>query len=238
MTQALGGFLRVMTQGREGFLTIMTHPLRGEGVGSRGRERPSCSPEGGSAMAYRELGMWEVLDVLLRVHRGEAKSAIERVTWRTRKTIRRYVKAAAKLGWGGSRAPDEALAAAVAQRLRPGPAAEAMSGGAAALLAPHREQLRAWLTPEDGGRGLRLSKAHTLLARQGVADPLVPRDGGPAHDPRERPRARERSRAVAGRRRSARAAAYRRPLPPPCRELHPHRKENDPWRSANRSRRP
>jgi predicted transcriptional regulator len=35
--------------------------------------------------------MWEVLDVLRRVHRGEAKSAIERVTGRTRKTIRRYL---------------------------------------------------------------------------------------------------------------------------------------------------
>ena len=38
-------------------------------------------------MASRELGLWEVLDVLRRVHRGETKSAIERVTGRTRKTI-------------------------------------------------------------------------------------------------------------------------------------------------------
>jgi hypothetical protein len=122
-------------------------------------------------MAYRELGMWEVLDVLRRVHRGEAKAAIERVTGRTRKTIRRYLKAAAKAGWEpGTREPDEALAAAVAQRLRPGPAASGGSG-AAELLAPQREQLRAWLVPEGGGRGLRLSKAHTLLGRQGVAVP-------------------------------------------------------------------
>ena len=65
-------------------------------------------------MAYRELGMWEVLDVLRRVHRGEAKASIERVTGRTRKTIRRYLAAAAKAGWEpGSREPDEALAAAV-----------------------------------------------------------------------------------------------------------------------------
>ncbi len=123
-------------------------------------------------MAYRELGMWEVLDVLRRVHRGEAKASIERVTGRTRKTIRRYLAAAAKAGWEpGSCEPDEALAAAVAQRLRPGPPAEATSGGAAALLSPHHEQLRAWLAPEGGGRGLRLSKVHTLLGRQGVAVP-------------------------------------------------------------------
>jgi len=121
-------------------------------------------------MAYRELGMWEVLDVLRRVHRGEAKAAIERVTGRTRKTIRRYLKAAAKLGWEpGSREPDEALAAQVTQRLRPGPAVEGR--GAAEILAPHREHLLAWLAPEGGGRGLRLSKVHALLARQGVAVP-------------------------------------------------------------------
>jgi transposase len=121
-------------------------------------------------MAYRELGMWEVLDVLRRVHRGETKAAIERVTGRTRKTIRRYLKAAAKAGWEpGSREPDEALAAAVAQRLRPGPAVE--GSGVAVLLAPHREQLRAWLASPGGVRGLRLSKVHTLLVRQGVAVP-------------------------------------------------------------------
>lgn len=123
-------------------------------------------------MAYRELGMWEVLDVLRRVHRGEAKASIERVTGRTRKTIRRYLKAAAKVGWEpGSREPDEALAAAVAQRLRPGPPAEASPGGAAALLAGHRDQLLTWLAPEGGRRGLRLSKVHALLGRQGVAVP-------------------------------------------------------------------
>lgn len=73
-------------------------------------------------MAYRELGMWEVLDVLRRRQRGETRSGIERATGRTRKTIHRYVKAAAQLGWGpGAAEPDEALAAPVAQRLRPSP---------------------------------------------------------------------------------------------------------------------
>ena len=40
-------------------------------------------------MAYLEVGMWEILDVLRRVHRGEAYAAIERATSRTRKTVRR-----------------------------------------------------------------------------------------------------------------------------------------------------
>jgi len=123
-------------------------------------------------MAYRELGMWEVLDVLRRVHRGETKSGIERATGRTRKTIQRYVETAAKLGWTpGDGEPDEALAARVSQRLRPGPALPAQGGATEAVLAAHREQLRAWLVPEDGTRGLRLSKVRTLLARQGVAVP-------------------------------------------------------------------
>jgi hypothetical protein len=123
-------------------------------------------------MAYRELGMWEVLDVLRRLQRGETKSGVERATGRTRKTIHRYVKTAAKLGWApGSAEPDEALAARVAQRLRPGPEVSAEGGATEAVLTAHREQLRAWLVPEDGTRGLRLSKVRTLLARQGVAVP-------------------------------------------------------------------
>jgi transposase len=121
-------------------------------------------------MAYVELGMWEILDVLRRVQRGEAKSAIARVTGRTRPTIRRYLKVAAKLGWEpGDVEPDEALAARVAQRLRPGPPETAAGSAVAALLAPHREQLRTWLAPESGDRGLRLSKVHVLLRRQGVS---------------------------------------------------------------------
>ena len=56
--------------------------------------------------------MWEILDVLRRVQRGEPKAAIERATGRTRKTIRRYLKVAAQLGWEpGAVEPDEALAA-------------------------------------------------------------------------------------------------------------------------------
>jgi hypothetical protein len=61
-------------------------------------------------MAYMEIGMWEVLDVLRRVHRGESQAAIERVTGRTRKTVRHYTALARQLGWDpqGSE-PGEAL---------------------------------------------------------------------------------------------------------------------------------
>jgi transposase len=126
-------------------------------------------------MAYLEVGMWEILDALRRVHRGESYAAIERATSRTRKTVRRYVRLALKAGWQRSGPePDEALAGAVARALKPG-AKDAVAGEAEARLAPHREQIMRWLATSDGGdgedRGLRLSKVHELLRRQGVEVP-------------------------------------------------------------------
>ena len=50
-------------------------------------------------MAYREYGMWEILDVLRRIRRGESQKAIEAATGRTRKTVRRYLRTAERLGW-------------------------------------------------------------------------------------------------------------------------------------------
>jgi transposase len=121
-------------------------------------------------MAYREVDMWEILEVLRRAHRGESKAAIKRATGRTRKTIRRYVDKARELGWDGAVEPDETLGVAVARRLRP--VADAPRAGTSeAVLAPHREQVRQWLFPKEGERGLRLAKVHTLLSRQGVEVP-------------------------------------------------------------------
>ena len=123
-------------------------------------------------MAYREVDMWEILEVLRRLHRGEANAAIERATGRTRKTIRRYKQRARKLGWepGGEKEPDEQLAAAVAQSLRPVTEAEGL-GAIEARLMPHRATITGWVSPADGGPGLRLAKVHDLLVRQGVEVP-------------------------------------------------------------------
>jgi transposase len=122
-------------------------------------------------MAYVEIGMWEVLDVLRRVHRGESQAAIERVTGRTRKTVRRYTVLARELGWNPKGPePDEALARAVSERLRPVPAT-ATPGVSVARLTPHRDQIRSWLQPDDSRRGLKLAKVQQLLARQGVSVP-------------------------------------------------------------------
>ena len=123
-------------------------------------------------MAYLEVGMWEILDVLRRVHRGEPYAAIERATSRTRKTVRRYVRLAIKAGWQRSESePDEALAVAVARALKPG-TKDAIAGEAEMRLTPHREQIALWLgANESEERGLRLSKVHQLLERQGVDVP-------------------------------------------------------------------
>jgi transposase len=122
-------------------------------------------------MAYREIGMWEILEVLRRVGRGERQRAIQRVTGHSRSSIRRWVRAARRLGWEPSRTePDEALARAVAQRLRPVREAPEL-GESEARLGPHRDRIEAWLRADDGGRGLRLTKVHALLAREGVGVP-------------------------------------------------------------------
>lgn len=122
-------------------------------------------------MAYREVAMWEVLSVLRRVGRGESKSAVARATGHSRTTVRRYVAVAVELGWRpGVEEPTEELAAAVSRRLRP--AKDRGPGEAEARLLPHRDRIREWLEPAAGQkRGLRLTKVHQLLARQGVEVP-------------------------------------------------------------------
>lgn len=118
-------------------------------------------------MAYREYGMWEIVEVLRRIHRGESQKAIEAATGRTRKTIRRYRRTAEKLGWSAEQQePTEALASEVWRKLRPGPA----PGFAVVdeLLEPHREDISRWLTERAGEPALTLVKVHELLSRRWV----------------------------------------------------------------------
>lgn len=125
-------------------------------------------------MGYREVAMWEVLNVLRRIGRGESKSAVARTTGHDRKTIGSYVATAVELGWRpGTDEPTETLAAVVAARRSP--TRDRSPGEVEALLLPHRERIEKWLKPGDRQsgqkRGLRLTKVHTLLARQGVVVP-------------------------------------------------------------------
>lgn len=121
-------------------------------------------------MAYREVAMWEIFTVLERIGRGESQAAVARVSGHDRKTIRHYVALARELGWQAGEAPTEALAVAVSRQVHP--ARERGAGEAEVLLLGHVEQIRSWLEPKAGEkRGLRLTKVHELLARQGVHVP-------------------------------------------------------------------
>ncbi len=118
-------------------------------------------------MAYREYGMWEILDVLRRIHRGQTKKSIEAATGRTRKTIRRYLRTAEQLGWSArEQEPSEELASRVWQKLRPGPAAG--FSWTDEVLGPHRKTICRWLSDRPDEPALTLVKVHELLARQGV----------------------------------------------------------------------
>lgn len=123
-------------------------------------------------MSYREHGMWEVLEILRRAHRGERKRAISRATGRSRNTVHRYLKTAAKLGWRpGDKDPDEALAARVMTRHRPGPQ-DGPPGETEGRLLPHRQTLAAWLDGDtDDHHSLTLTKCHELLGRRGIKVP-------------------------------------------------------------------
>ena len=92
-------------------------------------------------MVYKEHGMWEVLEVLRRAHRGEGFKSISRSTSRSRNAVRRYLRTARGLGWApGAVEPDERLAALVLSKLRPG-SRDASPGQSEALLLPHRAML-------------------------------------------------------------------------------------------------
>jgi transposase len=121
-------------------------------------------------VAYREIAMWEILEVLRRLGRGEKQRAVARVTGHGRMTVRRYEEVARELGWTSLEAPDEALAQAVAVRLRPGGQTRP-DGATETELLRHLKQLREWLCPDDERRGLQLTKVHELLTRQGVHVP-------------------------------------------------------------------
>jgi hypothetical protein len=97
-------------------------------------------------MAYGEVAMREILNVLRRLGRGESKASIAAVTGHSRSTIRRYEHDALDLGWTpGVEEPNEELAAKIGRRLSP--ARDRGPGESEADLLPHREQIRQWLAP-------------------------------------------------------------------------------------------
>jgi hypothetical protein len=95
------------------------------------------------AMAFREVRVYEIKEVLRLWLRGEGLRSIERLVGVDRKTVRRYIQAATEsgLGRGASEADlDDAFMAKVCELARP--RRPDGHGQSWAVLEAHHDQLR------------------------------------------------------------------------------------------------
>lgn len=119
-------------------------------------------------MAYRELFVVEVRDILKRWVRGHSLRAIAAANAADRKTVRAYVAKAVELGLvQGGDPPSDELVAAVIDAIRPGRPAQDI-GDARSLCRTHGELIRTWV-----GEGCNGPRIVTLLQRHtGQAVPV------------------------------------------------------------------
>jgi hypothetical protein len=116
-------------------------------------------------MAFREVAVYEVREVLRLWLRGEGIRAVERLAGVDRKTVRRYLAAASELGLdraGGEAQLSEEFLGQVIEAVRP----HRLDGHGATwwVLEEHREQIRTWVEKDE----LTTVKVGQLLARSGV----------------------------------------------------------------------
>lgn len=119
-------------------------------------------------MAFREVRVFEVREVLRLWLRGEGFRSVERLAGVDRKTVRRYVDAAVALGLdreGGEEQLTDEFIGQVVEAVRPHRGDG--HGEAWRLLEAERDQLEVWLKTD----GLTVRKAGELLARRGVIVP-------------------------------------------------------------------
>jgi transposase len=119
-------------------------------------------------MAFREVRVFEVREVLRLWLGDEGFRGVERLSGIDRKTVRRYVTAAVEAGLardGGEEQLTDEFLAVVVEKVRP----HRLDGHGEAwrLLEQHAEQIKVWLEVED----LTVAKARVLLGRQGVVVP-------------------------------------------------------------------
>jgi transposase len=119
-------------------------------------------------MAFREVPVHEVREVLRLWLRGEGIRATQRLAGVDRKTVRRYLAAAVELGLdrvGGEGQLSDEFLGLVVERVRP----HRLDGHGQAwrVLGEHREQIRVWVEKEE----LTTVKIGQLLARRGVVVP-------------------------------------------------------------------
>ena len=116
----------------------------------------------------REVPVYEIREVLRLWLRGEGYRSIERLSSVDRKTVRRYVGAAAACGLvrgGGEDQLSDELIGRVCELVRPH--RRDGHGAAWAMLRANHDQLKTWLVDEK----LTVVKAHDLLGRRGVVVP-------------------------------------------------------------------
>ncbi len=119
-------------------------------------------------MAFREVRVFEIREVLRLWLRGEGIRSVERLGGVDRKTVRRYVTAAQQLGLardGGEQQLTDEFMGSVVERVRPHRSDG--RGHAWGLLVAHHDQVERWLKTEK----LTVVKTCELLARRGVVVP-------------------------------------------------------------------
>jgi hypothetical protein len=118
-------------------------------------------------MAFREVAVHEIREVLRVWLRGESLRSIERLAAVDRKTVRRYVAAGQSSGLqrdGGESQLSDELIAKVCEAVRPHRSDG--HGEAWETLVAHHDEIKAHLDA-----GLTVRKTHELLAREGVVTP-------------------------------------------------------------------
>lgn len=119
-------------------------------------------------MAFREVRVFEIREVLRLWLRGETLRSVERLAGVDRKTVRRYVAAAEAAGLrrdGGEGQLGDEFVGAVVEAVRPHRSDG--HGDGWRLLVAHHDQIHGWLKDD----GLTVVKVHDLLVRRGVVVP-------------------------------------------------------------------
>lgn len=116
-------------------------------------------------MAFLEVHMVQVREIIRRWQARENKMAIGRASGVSPRTVGRYIEAATALGISQQgEAPGDAVLAQLLRRNHAGPL-PARESPAAIRLAGREEQLARWLKDDR----LQLTRVHELLVRDGVS---------------------------------------------------------------------
>lgn len=116
-------------------------------------------------VAFLEVEMVQVREIVRRWQAGENKTAVGRASGVSARTVSRYIDAAMALGVrqdGGP--PEETVLAQMLRRNHAGPSPQRETP-TAARLAGHEERVASWLRDDH----LQLTRVHELLLRDGVA---------------------------------------------------------------------